>query len=122
MILWAFFAIASITKADIIIENMVYRIISEDERTCAVKGILGDRNSITSIEIPPSIEQNEKIYHVTRIGSSAFSNCTNLKTVTIPNGVINIDGKAFQECNNLTSITLPDGLTSIEAQTFLLCI
>lgn len=55
---------------------------------------------------------------VTRIGNSAFENCTGLKTVTIGDGVASIGNSAFRRCSNLISVTIPDGITSIDDYTF----
>ena len=41
-------------------------------------------------------------------GISSFSNCKNLASVTIPDGVTSIGDYAFYGCTNLTSITIPN--------------
>ena len=58
---------------------------------------------------------------VTSIGSSAFYNCTGLTSVTIPNGVKAIPSYAFYGCTGLTSITIPDSVTSIGYSAFSWC-
>ncbi|MBO4641669.1 MAG: leucine-rich repeat protein [Bacteroidaceae bacterium] len=47
-----------------------------------------------------------------------FYNCTNLKSVTIPNSVTSIENFAFQGCSSLTSITIPSSVTSIGDHVF----
>ena len=50
---------------------------------------------------------------VTEIRSSAFSGCTNLSSITIPDGVASIGSYAFRGCKNLTSVTIGSGVTSL---------
>lgn len=52
------------------------------------------------------------------IGNSAFSNCTNLTTVELGDGVTSIGKSAFLKCTQLPSITIGSGVTSIESGAF----
>ena len=47
------------------------------------------------------------------IADYAFSGCTGLTGVTIPNSVTSIGNYAFNGCSGLTSITIPNSVTSI---------
>ena len=58
---------------------------------------------------------------VTGIGNDAFSGCSGLTSITIPDSVTGIGEWAFFECSGLTSITLPDSVTSIGECAFLHC-
>ena len=51
---------------------------------------------------------------VTTIGAKAFYNCSNITSITIPEGVTVINTYAFYNCSNLTSITLPNSLSTID--------
>ena len=57
---------------------------------------------------------------VTRIEDGVFSGC-GLRSITIPKGVTSIGRYAFQECSSLTSITIPEGVTIIGAEAFRGC-
>lgn len=52
------------------------------------------------------------------IGNSAFSNCTNLTTVELGDGVTSIGTSAFIRCTQLPSITIGSGVTSIGKNAF----
>ncbi len=58
---------------------------------------------------------------ITRIGSSAFSNCCSLESITIPEGVTSIEYGTFMDCNSLTSVTIPKSVTSIGSSAFSYC-
>ena len=58
---------------------------------------------------------------VTSIGNYGFYKCEGLKSITIPNSVTSIGGWAFSGCASLTSITIPDSVTSIGDGAFSRC-
>ncbi len=55
------------------------------------------------------------------ICDSVFKDCTALKSITIPDGVMSIGASAFYNCNSLTSVTIGDGVTSIGGDAFAYC-
>ena len=77
--------------------------------------------TVTSIKIPSNVESNGQTYTVTSIGNFAFSWCTGLTSVTIPDSVTSIGYGAFSECISLTSVTIPDSVTSIGDFAFTHC-
>jgi hypothetical protein len=58
---------------------------------------------------------------VNSIGDYAFSDCTGLTSVTIPNSVTSIGDYAFDGCSALTSVTIPNSVTSIGDYAFAAC-
>ena len=75
-------------------------------------------------------ETDGKWYRVTGIGDSAFKDCTNLASVTIPASISDMRTKVFENCTNLKSVTIADnsrfyimsrafyGCTNLQSVTF----
>jgi len=59
---------------------------------------------------------------VSVIGQSAFSGCSGLESITIPNNVSIIGEGAFSGCSGLESITIPNNVSNIGKYTFKDCI
>ncbi len=57
---------------------------------------------------------------ITNIGSNAFSDCTGLKSINIPNTVTTIEGMAFSN-TGLTSVTIPSSVTTLSEGAFYEC-
>jgi hypothetical protein len=55
---------------------------------------------------------------ITSIGNSAFYGCTGLPSITLPNSVTSIGDRAFSGCTGLTFITIPPSVTSIGSSAF----
>ena len=55
---------------------------------------------------------------MTSILSGAFSDCTSLTNITIPDGVTSIGFYTFSSCTSLTSITIPDSVISVDKRAF----
>jgi hypothetical protein len=79
--------------------------------------ITGYTGSGGAVTIPGTIN----LLPVTSIGTNAFSNCTNLTSVTIPNSVTNIGNGAFAFCSSLASVTISNGVTNIGDGAFVVC-
>lgn len=71
-----------------------------------------EENGIYDVVIPDG---------VTAIGSRAFENCRNVKSITIPFGVTSIGSGAFYCCVSLESVTIPDSVTEIGNGAFHSC-
>lgn len=81
----------------------------EDEAV-EIKGYYGAEDTISV----PSIVAGKKVWG---IGNDAFQNCSSVKSITLPEGVVSIEAGAFRGCSNL-SITIPESVTEIEQEAF----
>ena len=100
-------------------------------------------SSIDSLVIPPSLKIWGIDCDVVGIFDYAFSNCTDIKSVTLPESILSIGESAFQnsglkeivipesvksigiaafkECPDLVSVSLPSNLSTIERSLFWNC-
>ena len=80
-----------------------------------------DNEYSSSVMIPASVTYNGNTYSVTSIGGYAFSGCSSLTSVSIPNSVTSIGSYAFSGCSSLTSVTVGESVMSIGDKTFYGC-
>lgn len=71
--------------------------------------------------IPDHVVENGKNKKVIAIGKETFKNCTELRSVTIPDGVVTIGMQAFAGCSNLQIINIPNSVRAIESGAFGKC-
>ncbi len=75
-----------------------------------------------TITIPNTVVDNSITYTITSIRHDAFSHCSGLTSITIPNSVTSIGYNAFAYCSGLTSFTIPNSVTSVGDDLFSNCI
>ena len=115
LILSVFFSISA--SADVVEVDGIYYDISETTATVTY----GKKEYSGDIVIPESITYENSKYSVTSIGDWAFSYCSGLTSVTIPNSVTSIGEYTFFGCSGLTSVTIPNSVTSIGYYAFYDC-
>ncbi len=91
---------------------------SNNRNYSSLNGVLFDKNKQVLIQYPAGGASKYEIPNsVTCIGESAFAECYDLTSVTIPTCVTNIGNDAFFG-TGLTNVTIPDGVTSISDGVF----
>ena len=87
-----------------------------DRKSYEIKGC-SVPSSVTALRLPNTYRN----IPITSIGDYAFSDCSSLTGVTIPDSVTSIGDYAFQYCSSLTGVTIGNGVTSIGEGAFYLC-
>ena len=104
---------------DFEVDGIYYDVVSLTDFTCSVTS--GTEKYSGNIEIPSEVKYNNRTLSVIHIGGSAFSGCSSLTSVTIPDSVTEIGGRAFSSCSSLTSVTIPNSVTEIGELAFSGC-
>ena len=107
----AFLVNSSLTSIKVDYSNPVYDSRENCNAIIHTKSNTLVRGCVNTI-IPPS---------VTKIGSSAFSGCSSLTSISIPPSVKEISSWAFMDCSSLTSICIPPSVTEIRGFAFDRC-
>lgn len=94
------------------VDGIWYSVLGEG----GVKVIPNPDNSVYShseVVLPDTVLYEGTEYAVTEIGDTAFYQCANLVSVTIPKSVTNVASKAFYECSGLKYVEIADGSTPL---------
>ena len=110
---------SSLTLITFILNSVVYTPI--DSSTVSVYEYLQSSPLNWNLVIPSTVIYGGNNYNVTSIGDNAFSNCTTLISIIIPNSVTSIGAGAFYRCSSLPSITIPNSVTTIGGWAFTWC-
>ena len=80
---------------DVEIDGIYYNVVKKSKQA----GVTSGSNKYTGeVTIPDSIVYQGATYSVTSIGNYAFSGCSGLTSIAIPNSVTSIGQDAFYNC------------------------
>ena len=66
------------------------------------------------IVVPEKVNGSDGMeYVVTSLSEKCFSDCSSIKSITIPSSVTSLGNSCFFKCSGLTSITIPSSVTSL---------
>ena len=98
----------SVWAYDFQVDNLYYNITSdttvEVTRSVDYTWEGGNYPNLTTVSIPETVTYNGSAYSVTGIGEWAFSYCSQLTSITIPENITSMGYSVFAECTSLTSI------------------
>ena len=117
-VLGALIVCFNVNAYDIEVDNIYYN-VNLEEKTVSVTS--GDYKYAGSIVIPSSIVYNGRELQVVSVDSKSFQYCSDLKSVTISEGIKSIESAAFRNCNNLYKVVLPKTLRSLGSHVFWNC-
>lgn len=114
-ILWAY---------DFCVDGIYYNVLSLEELTVEVTN--GDHKYSGNITIPQTVEYKERIFSVKKIGSCAFPHTgfggdSEINSIELPIGLVEIGENAFAYCDLLEIITIPETVTKIGCGAFSRC-
>ena len=108
-----------------------YTITSPSNLEVRCDGLNREHRNDEDVTIPSTVNYNNRTYTVTVIGQggynmsgsgSSYSFSSNLKSIQLPNSIVEINTYCFYKCSNLSEIKIPNSVTTIKDCAFLSCI
>lgn len=96
--------------------NEFYKYAAGNECAVIIEAAEGFKN-VETLEIPSTIDG----VNIVKISNYAFQNQSSLKSIVLPNEIIDIGISAFENCNNLVEVNFPEKLQYIRKGAFKNC-
>ena len=109
---------SSVSAQDFDKKNLLYRIISTENKTVELLGF--EKKPKEELVIPEEVSYKGDKYAITTIAENAFRDCTVLKSI-IGSTIQTIKDGAFQGCINLSSVTFTNQLSEVNNNAFRGC-
>ena len=100
-------------------EGLIF-VLNEADDTAILKDV-STPLSVTSVTVPATITHETVTYSVNTINFYAFSGCSKLSSITIPDSVTSIGEYAFNNCTSLETVEIPDSVTKLYGNVFFGC-
>ena len=113
----------SIVTLAVDIDGVDYTLTESNSGNTATVSIANKKMTTKDVVIPQTVTYDGKTYTVTTVARQAFEANTSIETLVIEAdlGATGLKGFAFSQCSNLKQVTLPNSLTVIPERCFKQC-
>lgn len=107
-----------------------YTITSPSNLEVRCDGLNREHRNDEDVSIPSTVNYNNRTYTVTVIGQGGYDSygsgssnsfSSNLKSIQLPNSIVEINSYCFYNCSNLSEINIPNSVTTIKERAFADC-
>ncbi len=107
---------------DLELDGIYYNFLYSSQYGLLAEVVSGEDPYSGDVTIPEKVTYDGTNYYVKVIGDYAFSECSGLTSVTMPDSIKSIESYAFNGCNALKNIIIPNSVESIGTYAFYNCI
>ena len=90
-------------------------------KRCQLSAVKNGLDALKESKPDVMVDLDLSAFTNSKIAANTFSNCTNIKSVILPDGLTGIDNSAFEDCTGLEKITLPQKLEYVASSAFTAC-